>query len=78
MVQKEISLSKQVKHIRMKLRLSQSELAKQMGVSVNTVSRWERENRTPQMATLGKLFDFCKKNGIDLETINPEQEKIYE
>lgn len=45
----------QVKYIRMALQLSQTEPAAQMGVSCATVSRWERENRKPQLALLGKF-----------------------
>ncbi len=61
------TFSEQVKFVRMTLGLSQTELANDIGVSYATISRWEREVRTPQMATLGKLYVFCKKNGIDIE-----------
>lgn len=60
-----LSFSDQVKHVRMVLQLSQTELAAQMGVSYATVSRWERENRKPQLAMLGKFYSFCLRNGID-------------
>ena len=56
----------QVKYVRMFLQLSQTELAQQIGISYATVSRWERENRTPQIAMLGKFYSFCIRNGIDL------------
>lgn len=49
----------QVKYVRMVLQLSQTELAQQIGISYATVSRWERENRKPQLAMLGKFYSFC-------------------
>ncbi len=62
----------QVKYIRMALQLSQAELAAQMGVSYATVSRWERENRKPQLALLGKFYSFCLRSGIELITSGKE------
>jgi len=63
-----MAFSDQVKYVRMVLQLSQTELAAQMGVSYATVSRWERENRKPQLAMLGKFYSFCLRNGIELVT----------
>ncbi len=62
----------QVKYVRMVLQLSQTELAERMGVSYATVSRWEREDRKPQLALLGKFYSFCLRNGIEL--ITPDKE----
>ena len=60
-----LSFSEQVKYVRMKLQISQAELAKLLGVSYATVSRWERENRKPHMALLGKFYSFCKRSNIN-------------
>lgn len=57
----------QVKFVRMHLQLSQEELARQMGISFATISRWEREKRKPQLALLGKFYSFCKRNGIEID-----------
>ena len=62
----------QVRFVRMVLQLSQTELAAGIGISYATVSRWERENRKPQAAMLGKFYSFCLRNGIALETPNKE------
>ena len=67
-----MAFSDQVKYIRMALQLSQTELAAQMGVSYATVSRWERENRKPQLALLGKFYSFCLRSGIELITTDKE------
>ena len=61
-----LPFSAQIKYVRMRLQLSQDALAQSMGVSYATVSRWERENRKPQLATLGKFYSFCLRNGIEL------------
>lgn len=67
-----MAFSDQVKYARMVLQLSQTELAERMGVSYATVSRWERENRKPQLALLGKFYSFCLRNGIELTTTDKE------
>ena len=64
---KTMDFQEQVKFVRMYLQLSQEEFARQMGISFATVSRWERENRKPQLALLGKFYSFCKRNGIEVD-----------
>ena len=64
---KTMAFREQVKFVRMYLQLSQEEFARQMGISFATVSRWERENRKPQLALLGKFYSFCKRNGIEID-----------
>ena len=59
-----------VKFVRMKLGLSQTELADAIGVSLPTVSRWENEGRKPQMMTLGKFYEFCSERGIDFGEVD--------
>lgn len=63
---KKMPFQDQIKFVRMQLQLSQEELARQMGISFATVSRWERENRKPQLALLGKFYSFCQRNGIEI------------
>ena len=41
--------------------MSQSQLAKELGVSFATVNRWENQNIEPQIASLGKFNDLCQK-----------------
>lgn len=62
-----MEFSDKVKYVRMKLELSQTALAEELGVTYATISRWENENRTPQMATLGKFYNFCERRGIAFE-----------
>ena len=67
---KELKFSDAVKFVRMKLGLSQTELANAIGVSLPTVSRWENKGRKPQMMTLGKFYEFCRERGIDFEEVD--------
>lgn len=67
-----MTFSDQVKAVRMALQLSQTELSEQMGVSYATISRWERENRKPQLAMLGKFYSFCMRSGIELTSPSEE------
>lgn len=69
---KNLSFPEQVRYVRMHLQLSQTELAGQIGISYATVSRWERENRTPQLAMLGKFYSFCIRNGIEVDLTDRE------
>ncbi len=65
---KQVPFPEQVKYVRMVLGLSQTELAEQCGISYATVSRWEREDRTPQIAMVGKFYSFCLRKGFELDT----------
>ncbi len=69
---KNLSFPEQVKFVRMILQLNQTELAEKIGISYATVSRWERENRTPQLAMLGKFYSFCMRNGIEVDLTDKE------
>ena len=60
-----MKFEQKVKYIRAKKQLSQNELASAIGVSYSIVSRWEREDRTPQMKSVGRLIAYCEENGID-------------
>ena len=67
---REMKFGDAVKFVRMKLGLSQTELAKAIGVSLPTVSRWENEGREPQMKTLGRFYEFCREKGIDFGEVD--------
>lgn len=69
---KNLNFPEQVKTVRVLLQLTQTELAEQIGISYATVSRWERENRTPHLAMVGKFYSFCMRNGIEIKTAKEE------
>lgn len=62
-----MEFSEKVKHVRMKLYLSQTALAKELGVSYATVNRLENQGKEPQLAQIGKFNDFCEKKGISFD-----------
>ncbi len=69
---KNLNFPEQVKTVRVLLQLTQTELAEQIGISYATVSRWERENRTPHLAMVGKFYSFCMRNGIEIKATKEE------
>lgn len=62
-----MNFADKVRQVRMKLYMSQSQFAKELGVSFATVNRWENQNIVPQIASLGKFNDFCQTNRIQFE-----------
>jgi DNA-binding transcriptional regulator YiaG len=52
---------------RAKLDLSQSELAKELNVSLPTVSRWENGKVNPTKKAKVVFMQFCKKHNIEFE-----------
>ena len=53
-----------VKFVRKKLYLSQTALAKAIGVSFPTINRWENGHTIPNLVLQAKFEDFCKENDI--------------
>ena len=62
-----MTFADKVKYVRMKLYLSQSQLAKEIGVSFATINRWENKDLEPQLVSIGRFNDFCEKHGIIFE-----------
>ena len=67
-----LEFAKNLRELRLRRDLTQDELAEQLGVSVHTVSRWERENRTPHLAMVGQFYSFCMRNGIEIKATKEE------
>ncbi len=62
-----MEFSNKVKYVRNELKLSQDELAKELGVSFATVNRWEQGNVVPHNNTSLKFDEFCKIHNIIFE-----------
>jgi transcriptional regulator with XRE-family HTH domain len=60
-----------IRELRDERRLSQDALAKQLGVSTNTISRWETATYKPSVADLQKITDFFK---VKLSSLLPPEE----
>ncbi|MDR1701161.1 MAG: helix-turn-helix domain-containing protein [Sporomusaceae bacterium] len=58
-----------VKTAREKLGLSQEDLARAIDVSFATINRWENGKTYPNRLTRTVFFNFCAKQGLDIETI---------
>ena len=50
-----MTFAEKVKHVRATLLISQEQLAKELGVSYVTVSRWETKEIEPQFLTKAKF-----------------------
>lgn len=53
--------------LRLKLNVSQEELAKMLGVSFSSVNRWENGRHMPTKIVKLKLSKLFKENGIKVE-----------
>ena len=62
-----MSISTEIKDIRRKCLLNQTEFAEAIVVSFSTVNRWENEKSIPNYQALKKIKEFCEKNNISFE-----------
>lgn len=56
-----------VKELRIKLILSQQELANLLKVSFSSINRWETGRHEPTIKVKRRIVELCKENNIDLE-----------
>lgn len=61
--------SEAIVKLRVKLDISQTELAKILGVSFSSVNRWETGKFAPTIIAKEKLKEILKENNIELEEI---------
>ena len=59
-----MSFSEDIKRTRQELILSQTEFAKELGVSFATVNRWESGKSKPTYKTLRLIDEYCKQHNI--------------
>ena len=62
-----MSYAEAVKKLRNILILSQTEMAKLLGVSFQTVNRWERGTHKPTIKAKRKLAPYFKKYKIEVD-----------
>ena len=55
-----------IRKIRENMFLTQKEFADLIGVSFETVNRWENCKFNPSMKIKKRIHEFCQKNNIDL------------
>ena len=84
-----VLLGRKIKDLRNKYRLTQSELALQIGVTKSTVAAYENDSRTPSYEVLIKLANVFKvridslimdrsETIIDVNGLTPDQLQIIE
>ena len=61
MTSKALNYPALVRKIRKQLRLSQEDLARELGVSFATVNRWENDHVTPSRLAKSQLKAFCAR-----------------
>ena len=64
-----MNYAKTIKKLRLKMMLTQEEFAKELGVSFETVNRWENSKCEPTMKLRRKLLSLAKDNGVDFEEV---------
>ena len=62
-----MTYSEGIKALRLKLLLTQTELADKLGVAFATVNRWEKGHHEPTMKQKRKLAPMFRKHGIKVE-----------
>lgn len=65
-----MTFAKNVKNARLKLKLTQEELAHKLGVSFATVNRWENGSCNPSRLAQKAFNDFCKNSNLCIEDYN--------
>lgn len=67
-----MSLSDEIKIIRQRSFLSQSEFAKILHVSYTTVNRWETGKAIPNLSAMKELKSYCETNSIPSDSLETE------
>lgn len=70
------TFKERLKYLRKKNKMQQSELAKKLGVTIDSVSRWERGNRKPEMNNIRGLAEIFHTTADYLLGIS-DDEKNY-
>jgi len=63
-----------VKTVREKAGMSQEDLARALNVSFATINRWENGKTHPNKLTQAVFFDFCRRQGLDIENLKGMEE----
>lgn len=57
---------KDIKKIRNKLLLLQTELADELGFSLSAIQLWEQGRRNISIKSQRLILEYCKKKGVEL------------
>lgn len=62
-----MEFKEQVKTARQEMGLSQTSLAKELGVSFPTINRWENGHGEPHPLAKNAFYELCKKHKVNFE-----------
>jgi len=62
-----------IKKLRTKLLLTQSEFASLLGVSFESVNRWENDKNEPSMKMKRQIVKLAKQNKIEMEAFTNDR-----
>ena len=65
-----MDFAEKIKYVRIKLGLSQEDLAHELGVSFATINRWENGNYNPSRLARNAFEKYCEKKNVSF----PEEE----
>lgn len=65
-----MNFAEKVKYVRATLKLSQEDLAHELGVSFATINRWENGSYNPSRLAKKAFEDFCEKRTINISEEN--------
>ena len=65
-----MSFSEKVKYVRTELKLSQEDLARELGVSFATINRWENGSYNPSRVARKAFDDFCERKAKKISKEN--------
>ena len=65
-----MNFAEKVKLVRTELKLSQEDLARELGVSLATINRWENGSYNPSRLAKKAFEDFCEKRTINISEEN--------
>lgn len=65
-----MNFAEKVKYVRTTLKLSQEDLAHELGVSFATINRWENGSYNPSRLAKKAFEDFCEKRTINISEEN--------
>lgn len=57
----------QVIYVRLKMKMTQAELSKAIGVPLVTIARWETSTKAPRAKQYGRFLEYCEKNNITFD-----------
>lgn len=69
LIKQKTQIGNLIGEIRQQLKLTQEELAHQLGVTFATVNRWENQRNTPSSLALKQIEQFLKNQGKSAEIL---------